>query len=678
MKRTIKNLFFSIIFIFILSSTVQAMNINVETTPKEVKVGDEITVKVTLDEPVVTSDFKLKYNKDNFQFVKANTEYLNVKDYTNDGYVNSVYANIEGKTANEFEFTFKAIKQIENAEFEIGEINCTTGENKTYDDSNLDQDYKSDKVTITANSGDSTNNGEDKTSSSTNGKTGDSTQANKILPFAGTNAIIIISIIVLIALAIIFKKKVNWLTKILPVFIVGIVVANMNNSYAYNQAIKVYKLKVDQTENVYAILLNSVDTEKKITVSELKEVLKSTTEIKSKDNQTLQDSQLVGTGSTITLSDSTEYKVLLYGDCNGDGKVNSNDTYMIIQHMLGNKQLTGLYAKAANLSNKNDQDDKTIDKEDVARHVDFLLGTLEDNSVEELPEGAKEDENGEVKEITAQMVAEHPDMYYGLKVTNYESTNGQNDWRIFYSDGEHIFLITGGYVDLSSENRLDSETRLTRLDVSSIDQSTKYRASWNARYLPGELQKSENNSIVESRFKATGYKLNENHTNSLCVSTLLNADNWKNYKDSEGKAEYAIGGSTIEMWMDSWNKRYPSDSDQLNWGIYTDRGYGVWCEGQGSSTVIDGDAMREKEGYNNPLYYPYKNTVKDGNEWCASYWIASPSAIATKPNETTADFILGVNYTGGISNYSYDDANTGLRPVVSLNSGIKVNATNVE
>ena len=64
--------------------------------------------------------------------------------------------------------------------------------------------------------------------------------------------------------------------------------------------------------------------------------------------------------------------------------------------------------------------------------------------------------------ITAQMVAEHPEIYYGLTVTNYESQNGQNDWRIFYSDWKekskqqntneptdtHIFLITGDCINV--------------------------------------------------------------------------------------------------------------------------------------------------------------------------------------------------------------------------------------
>lgn len=410
MKKIIRDLLLCIIFIFILSTTVHAMNINIETNPRELKVGDEITVKVILDEPVVTSDFKLKYNKDEFKFIDSNTNYLNTKDYMNYGYVNSVYANTEGKTTKEFEFKFKAIKETEEATFEINEINCATAENKIYDDSNLDQDYKSEKVKVIVKSQEENNSGNDSNNSNNekndsnngsnndskqniNGKTEDSTQANKVIPFAGRNTIVIISIILLIVLAIILKKKINWLSKVLPMFIAGIIVTsmyNINNSYAYTQTIKIFKFNINETENVYSILLNSIDTEKKVSVSELKDILKSITEIESKDNNILGDNEYVGTGYTIKLSDGSESKALVYGDCNGDGKVNSNDTYNMIQHMLEKEQLTGIYAKSVNLSNKDDQDDEKIDKEDIAKHISFLLGTLEGDFVEELPEEAKD------------------------------------------------------------------------------------------------------------------------------------------------------------------------------------------------------------------------------------------------------------------------------------------------
>ena len=260
--------------------------------------------------------------------------------------------------------------------------------------------------------------------------------------------------------------------------------------------------------------------------------------------------------------------------------------------------------------------------------------------------------------ITAQMVAERPETYYGLKVTNYESKNGQNDWRIFYSDGTHIFLITGDYVDLSVANRLNSNTGMTKI-------GTKYRANWSSA--PSSLQTVED--TVKTRFMATGYTLNSSNENSKCVSTLLNASNWESYKDNNEMAEYAIGGSTIEMWMDSWYKRYPND--RLYCNNTNSNGYYVGTSSKPTSIKIESSVMSAKDGYNNSLYYPHHESVSDGYKSCTYYWLASPSALS-------GNYVLYVYYGGGVNNSLCSDTTLGLRPVVSLNSGIKVNATDSE
>ena len=266
--------------------------------------------------------------------------------------------------------------------------------------------------------------------------------------------------------------------------------------------------------------------------------------------------------------------------------------------------------------------------------------------------------------ITAQMVAEHPETYYGLKVTNYESKNGQNDWRIFYSDGTHIFLITGDYVDLSVANRLNSNTGMTKI-------GTKYRANWSS--VPSSLQTVED--TVKTRFKATGYTLNSSNESSRCVSTLLNTSNWESYKDNNGMAEYAVGGSTIEMWMDSWNKlcdkKYNKPSDKLYCNNTNSTGYYVGTSSKPTSTYIESSVMSVKDGYNNSLYYPHHESVSDGKYACNYYWLASPSA-------NYSSFVLGVYYGGHVDYNNCSYTYLGLRPVVSLNSGIKVNATDAE
>ena len=220
--------------------------------------------------------------------------------------------------------------------------------------------------------------------------------------------------------------------------------------------------------------------------------------------------------------------------------------------------------------------------------------------------------------ISAQDIKENPEGYYGLKVTNYESKNGQNDWRIFYSDGTHIFLITGDYVDLSVANRLNSNTGMTKV-------GTKYRANWSSA--PSSLQTVED--IVKTRFMATGYTLNSSYENSKCVSTMLNAGNWESYKDNNGMAEYAIGGSTIEMWIASWNelceKKYKKPSEKLYCDKTSSIGYYIGTSSKPSTDHVSEYEMPRKEGYNNTLYYPHHENVLDGDRACIAYWLASPN-----------------------------------------------------
>ena len=270
--------------------------------------------------------------------------------------------------------------------------------------------------------------------------------------------------------------------------------------------------------------------------------------------------------------------------------------------------------------------------------------------------------------ITAQMVAKNPEIYYGLKVTNYESTNGQDNWKIFYSDGTHIFLITGDYVDLSVANRLNSNTGMTKV-------GTKYRANWSSA--PSSLQTVED--IVKTRFMATGYTLNSSYENSKCVSTMLNAGNWESYKDNNGMAEYAIGGSTIEMWIASWNelceKKYKKPSEKLYCDKTSSIGYYIGTSSKPSTDHVSENEMLRKEGYNNTLYYPHHEDVLDGDRACIAYWLASPNDCYYK------NYVVQVRHSGAVMGYPYDsfgEDGMALRPIVSLNSEITVNATDAE
>ena len=275
--------------------------------------------------------------------------------------------------------------------------------------------------------------------------------------------------------------------------------------------------------------------------------------------------------------------------------------------------------------------------------------------------------------ITAQMVAEHPEIYYGLTVTNYESQNGQNDWKIFYSDWKeksieqntnnptdtHIFLITGDYINTAETNRIN--TTATGMTTSN------YSSYWTSNSVPA-FQTVDSTTLT--RFKATEYTLQSGINNSKCVSTLLNDNNWSSYKDSGNKAEKAIGSPTVEMWMDSWNARYPNSSDQIYRKASTSTSYPGYYVGTSSdptgSYSINNSA---KEGYSNKLYYPHTSNYNG----TYGYWLASPSA-------GHYNVVHYVYYNGYVSHNNLACYYTGLgmRPVVSLNSDITVNADDAE
>ena len=260
-------------------------------------------------------------------------------------------------------------------------------------------------------------------------------------------------------------------------------------------------------------------------------------------------------------------------------------------------------------------------------------------------------------DISAQDIKNDPEIYYGLKVTNYTSQNGQDDWRIFYSDGDHIFLITGDYINTEETNRISTSTGMT---------TSKYSAYWASGKAPAFQTV---NSATLTRFKATEYVLQRGRNNSSCVSTLLNDNNWSSYKDSGNKAEKAIGSPTVEMWMDSWNARYKKSSDQLYRKASTSISYLGYCVGTSPDPTtygISSDIMKVKEGYSNKLYYPHTSDYNG----TYGYWLASPSAYESY-------IVLNVYYDS-VNAYDSSYGHFGVRPVVSLNSGITVNAEEVE
>jgi len=95
-------------------------------------------------------------------------------------------------------------------------------------------------------------------------------------------------------------------------------------------------------------------------------------EIVNNKNEVLLDTDIIGTGCKIRIKENgnilREYTILLYGDVNGDGKIDSIDLLVLQRHILEIEQLEGIYKKAANIRKEGNKP-TSIDLLLIQRHV---------------------------------------------------------------------------------------------------------------------------------------------------------------------------------------------------------------------------------------------------------------------------------------------------------------------
>ena len=269
--------------------------------------------------------------------------------------------------------------------------------------------------------------------------------------------------------------------------------------------------------------------------------------------------------------------------------------------------------------------------------------TSSGNSAKVIYEGNSEGSGGGEGENFAEAVTEAS--HYGDYVEYNVDLNGDgditNDWRIFYNNGENIFIIAADYVANTSSYLNNAGTGMSTYSA--------YGLYWISA--PSTAQDTSQAALFGQTLW-TDYSTNEN---ARCVSTLLNTNNWTGFVDST-YGEYAIGGPTVEMWVASYNaKGYtPLYCNNTN-----SKGYYIG-NSEGTTDYYYSVTDDSNNGYGDTLYFPHQEAVND----CYSYWLASPSAISTNG-------VMRVGCDGYVGDRSYRFSSVGVRPLVSLKSEVK-------
>ena len=95
-------------------------------------------------------------------------------------------------------------------------------------------------------------------------------------------------------------------------------------------------------------------------------------EVYNSSGAKIEGSSLVGTGCVVKLLEDSQvimqYEVIMYGDVNGDGKINSIDLLVLQRHILEIKKFDGVSIKAGNVR-KNGKNPSSVDCLLIQRHI---------------------------------------------------------------------------------------------------------------------------------------------------------------------------------------------------------------------------------------------------------------------------------------------------------------------
>ena len=258
----------------------------------------------------------------------------------------------------------------------------------------------------------------------------------------------------------------------------------------------------------------------------------------------------------------------------------------------------------------------------------------------------------------------------GLDVTGTTATT--DDWEIFYAGNGRIFLIAADYVPVEKLKTWSVIRDNTILNTNGFDKTSgTYNVYWSTPKTFLELP--DLNVVMHTQYDL---KSNNSNPNSIAVSHLLNTTAWNGIKEAASKEkqdfiDFVIGGPTLEMWCAAWNKAVKGDEDfvEINPVPQTNgTGYNVssasmqdktYLYMNGTQTALEDELTTLGNDYK--TFFPH---VAEYNS-CHGYWLASPSA-------RNVNSLVGVYYDGGVYGGDYDDGDYGVRPVVSLQSGVRL------
>ena len=266
----------------------------------------------------------------------------------------------------------------------------------------------------------------------------------------------------------------------------------------------------------------------------------------------------------------------------------------------------------------------------------------------------------EEKPITVgELTDEQKKELYGAYVTNYEcssndavETTAPGKWMIFHIDDDNIYLIASDYI-----TEVPPAKGVQGGNTPSIGSDNSYPRGVNFSNILNDYAGSADVSDIGKELNRSYFIDNPSFTstnnNMKSVAYMLDTDAWSGFKGAD--ADYAIGGPTVELLFESYNKKYGT-----NYLAQASNSTGYQISNDGDSSWSN--AISGMLSTSDPTY------VINSSNNASGMLLASPSASSTYN-------VMLVGYNGNVTHNAYYYPAIGFRPLVSLVSDLQLKKT---
>lgn len=255
------------------------------------------------------------------------------------------------------------------------------------------------------------------------------------------------------------------------------------------------------------------------------------------------------------------------------------------------------------------------------------------------------------KSVSKDEIIDNPSEYIEKKLVdenNVVTTWNNVNWLVLSVDSNNIYLIAEDYVPI---NLLPSKG-----SYSIRQRDNNYCGDFyniiNAYNGISDIQDSRLKNLNSSYFNS-GYS--SSYIGSKAVAYLNDISIWNKYLGS--KAEYVIGGPTIEQLITSYNQQFNTNYKA---NAVSNRGYQISKDNGGSWA----------DAYSGMFTTNSKIFVCSDKTHCNEYWVASPTNYYGDSQE--GDNLMAIYGDGWVSYDDYQDNNAGFRPMVCLSSDVRI------